>query len=82
MQEFQLPSGEKVCEIFSGYASKEQLNAAMNKRRVELEAQGGTLLRREKVGRNDPCPCKSGQKFKRCCIDKFDGVHGSYVRVA
>lgn len=20
-----------------------------------------------KVGRNDPCPCKSGQKFKRCC---------------
>ncbi len=20
-----------------------------------------------KVGRNDPCPCGSGQKFKRCC---------------
>jgi uncharacterized protein YecA (UPF0149 family) len=19
------------------------------------------------VGRNDPCPCGSGQKFKRCC---------------
>jgi len=26
-------------------------------------------LRREgaKVGRNDPCPCKSGKKFKKCC---------------
>ena len=21
------------------------------------------------VGRNDPCPCGSGQKFKKCCID-------------
>lgn len=20
-----------------------------------------------KVGRNDPCPCDSGQKFKKCC---------------
>ena len=20
-----------------------------------------------KVGRNDPCPCGSGRKFKRCC---------------
>jgi uncharacterized protein YecA (UPF0149 family) len=20
------------------------------------------------VGRNDPCPCGSGQKFKRCCL--------------
>jgi hypothetical protein len=21
----------------------------------------------EKVGRNDPCPCKSGKKYKKCC---------------
>lgn len=24
------------------------------------------------VGRNDPCPCGSGKKFKYCCIDKFN----------
>ncbi len=24
------------------------------------------------VGRNDPCPCKSGAKFKNCCIDKAE----------
>ena len=24
----------------------------------------------KKVGRNDPCPCGSGKKFKRCCIGK------------
>lgn len=21
-----------------------------------------------KVGRNDPCPCNSGRKYKKCCI--------------
>lgn len=24
----------------------------------------------EKVGRNDPCPCGSGKKFKKCCEEK------------
>ena len=24
-------------------------------------------------GRNDPCPCGSGKKFKRCCALKEDG---------
>jgi tetratricopeptide (TPR) repeat protein len=23
-----------------------------------------------KPGRNDPCPCGSGQKYKRCCLQK------------
>ncbi|MFZ5642933.1 MAG: SEC-C metal-binding domain-containing protein [Bacillota bacterium] len=23
---------------------------------------------KEKVGRNDPCPCGSGKKYKRCCL--------------
>ncbi len=32
----------------------------------------GTHVRRavERIGRNDPCPCGSGQKYKRCCHDK------------
>ena len=25
-------------------------------------------LKRKKVGRNEPCPCGSGTKFKRCCL--------------
>ena len=24
----------------------------------------------DKVGRNDPCPCGSGKKFKKCCENK------------
>ena len=31
----------------------------------------GTPIRREpKVGRNDPCPCGSGRKYKQCCMGK------------
>jgi hypothetical protein len=25
----------------------------------------------KEVGRNEPCPCGSGKKFKKCCLDKF-----------
>jgi uncharacterized protein YecA (UPF0149 family) len=23
----------------------------------------------KKIGRNDPCPCKSGKKWKKCCLN-------------
>jgi hypothetical protein len=26
-----------------------------------------------KVGRNDPCPCGSGKKYKKCCLGKDEG---------
>jgi SEC-C motif-containing protein len=28
--------------------------------------KGKTVVNTEKVGRNDPCPCGSGKKFKKC----------------
>ena len=31
----------------------------------------------KKIGRNDPCPCGSGLKYKKCCIDKTDGMEFS-----
>ncbi len=27
---------------------------------------------RSKIGRNDPCPCQSGKKYKHCCDKKVD----------
>ena len=27
-----------------------------------------TYYRGEKIGRNDPCPCGSGKKYKKCCL--------------
>lgn len=29
-----------------------------------------TIQRKHKVGRNDPCPCGSGKKYKKCCLGK------------
>ena len=28
------------------------------------------MKKKVKVGRNDPCPCGSGKKYKNCCLDK------------
>jgi len=28
------------------------------------------VINPRKVGRNEPCPCGSGKKFKKCCLDK------------
>jgi preprotein translocase subunit SecA len=35
----------------------------------EFQLPAGITIRREvpKVGRNEPCPCGSGKKFKQCC---------------
>lgn len=30
-----------------------------------------TVVNTEKVGRNDPCPCGSGKKYKKCCYPKY-----------
>ena len=30
----------------------------------------GTIRKPPKVGRNDPCPCGSGKKYKHCCMNK------------
>jgi hypothetical protein len=32
----------------------------------------GFTVRRaaERIGRNEPCPCGSGKKYKKCCYDK------------
>ena len=32
--------------------------------------QGRTIKVDEKIGRNDPCPCGSGKKYKNCCLKK------------
>ena len=26
------------------------------------------IVKAKKIGRNDPCPCGSGKKYKKCCL--------------
>ncbi len=30
------------------------------------------VVKKEKIGRNDPCPCGSGKKYKKCCGQNAD----------
>jgi hypothetical protein len=39
-------------------------------KRRELFAHPAAPTARAKVGRNDPRPCASGRRFKKCCIGK------------
>ncbi len=32
--------------------------------------QNATVVSAKEVGRNDPCPCGSGKKYKNCCLNK------------
>jgi hypothetical protein len=63
---------------------KEQWRADLEKHRAEREKQVRFHAEppeeeyeeeplpppKKKIGRNDPCPCGSGKKFKKCCIRK------------
>lgn len=33
----------------------------------EIENNKKTIVNEEKIGRNDPCPCGSNKKYKKCC---------------
>ncbi|MCD8155785.1 MAG: SEC-C domain-containing protein [Clostridiales bacterium] len=38
------------------------------KKELYLEQKkSGTIVKPHKIGRNDPCPCGSGKKYKFCC---------------
>lgn len=37
------------------------------KRLFKEQKSSKTIVKKERVGRNDPCPCGSGKKYKKCC---------------
>ena len=46
-------------------------SAPAKEREDFLERKPAPFLRTEKqVGRNDPCTCGSGKKFKKCCMGR------------
>ena len=50
-------------------ANKEPVTSADGKQRAQQPAGGQKLQQIRvgpKIGRNDPCPCGSGKKYKNC----------------
>ena len=52
-------------EVRQNIERKEVAKPIVNNR-DEKTLKGGTH-KKEKIGRNDPCPCGSGKKYKNCC---------------
>jgi Protein of unknown function (DUF1186)/SEC-C motif len=54
---------------FSENYQRDQAAARRREERGLSSLYSDTFLRETpKVGRNDPCPCGSGKKFKKCCL--------------
>ena len=77
------------CEFYSPneIAARQQRWAEEDAKHDALEWDGDydydesilsdTFIRAEpKVGRNDPCPCGSGKKYKKCCLDADEARGG------
>ena len=52
---YELPQWDKI------------FDAETKKRLYREQKQSGTVRKAKKIGRNDPCPCGSGKKYKKCC---------------
>jgi len=43
------------------------LTEEKKKELYKTQKASGTIVKGAKIGRNDPCPCGSGKKYKKCC---------------
>lgn len=49
-------------------AIEEQAKPQMpNMNRPQVQTKVKPIVNADKIGRNDPCPCGSGKKYKKCC---------------
>jgi len=51
------------------FRMRDDLLAQAERKRAEL-----TDVPSEKIGRNEPCPCGSGKKYKHCCLEKHEAA--------
>ena len=64
--------GDTVEELSGWYCFTEHYREDQERWRRQAEADSARSQRLENpfrgIGRNDPCPCGSGKKFKKCCL--------------
>jgi uncharacterized protein len=66
--------GDTIEELSTWYCFTEQYSEDRERWGQRAEANRAHAGRLENpfkgVGRNDPCPCGSGKKFKKCCLSR------------
>ena len=48
----------------------EPILSAEKRAQIKRDFNQARMAVSDKIGRNDPCPCGSGQKYKKCCLNK------------
>ncbi|MCD4795365.1 MAG: DUF1186 domain-containing protein [Bacteroidales bacterium] len=51
------------------YRIHKKMNTDSEDNYYDSYEQGTYIREEEKIGRNDPCPCGSGKKYKKCCMN-------------
>jgi len=66
--------GNKIVDEESSYQEvKETYDDVDNESSYEGVIETTPLpVEKPKVGRNDPCPCGSGKKYKKCCLNNVE----------
>ena len=59
-------------EIESGLKDERESVSVLDSMGRKIRVQSINNNQTQKVGRNDPCPCGSGKKYKKCCYPKYD----------
>jgi len=57
----------KAKHLFLLPAWNDIIEPERQKELMKEQQQSGTVVKDKKVNRNDPCPCASGKKYKKCC---------------
>jgi hypothetical protein len=72
------PDGCVFEDLWGRFQRRHDVAGLLRRREAQLKAVGATLWRpvakpvraARQPGRNDPCPCGSGKKYKKCCLGK------------
>lgn len=60
---------------FKNYSDKEEHENFIKDKSVFKPIKDNFIPRQtKKIRRNEPCPCGSGKKYKKCCLDKEKGI--------
>jgi uncharacterized protein YecA (UPF0149 family) len=73
-----------LIQIFNKFQRKAGVKKTIKARQKEMRIIGKEIAElstknrsqalksgsKTKLGRNDPCPCGSGKKYKKCCLNK------------
>ncbi len=67
-----IPKISDIYEIYTSYTDFEiEEDYTDNEYNEYIDTIAGTIINEtKKVGRNEPCPCGSRKKYKKCCLNK------------